>query len=100
MDQRVLFHPLPTNRWARIFKTMHTNHIGMNLRIFRRANGLTRDELAKQSGVHYNTIVQLENLMKVVNQKIQTLERLSKTLKVKITELIDRQSQFTGLEKY
>ena len=67
---------------------MNTNHIGLNVRIHRRAKGMTQDELAQQSGVHYNTIVQLENLTKPANPKIQTLEKVAGVLGVGVLEII------------
>ncbi len=75
---------------------MYTNNIGFNLRIHRRAKGLTQDQLAQQSGVHYNTIVQLENLTRKANPRVETLERLGKVLGVEIEKLLQQKVQ--GLE--
>jgi len=63
---------------------MNTNHIGLQIGIYRRAKGLTQEELAQRSGVHYNTIVKLENLTKPANPTIMTLQKIAESLEVEI----------------
>ncbi len=60
------------------------NHIGLNIRLYRRLKGLTQEELAIQAGMHVNTIIQLEDLRRKANPRVETLERLGRVLRVKV----------------
>ena len=62
-----------------------------NLEMIRKSKELTRKDLAKLSGVNENTIQRLEQGMYNVDMvKLGTLIKLSKALKVKVVNLVDK----------
>lgn len=58
-----------------------------NLKRYRKANNLTKTELAKKTNLSHKTIQYLEN-GKLNNPTLATLRALAKTLNVTIEELI------------
>ena len=58
-----------------------------NLVKFRKEKGWSREKLAVESGVSYNTIVKIE-YGGIKNPKIKTVIRLAKALNVKIDDLV------------
>jgi len=56
---------------------------------FRRKRKLTQRELAKKSGVSYNTIIKIERGA-IPNPKIETVIKLAKTLRISIDKLVGR----------
>lgn len=68
----------------------------IKLKMIRLEKGLTRQELARQSGVNEQTIKTLEEgINNVNNVKLSTLVALAKALKVKARKLVD-----TEIAKY
>jgi len=59
-----------------------------NLIKFREEKGWSREKLAVESGVSYNTIVKIE-YGGIKNPKIETVSNLAKALGVKIDDLVD-----------
>ena len=57
------------------------------MQILRKDKGLTQEELAKESGIAYTTIVKLEQGL-LDNPTLKTLQKLSKVFNIKIDELI------------
>lgn len=93
-DQTDSFHRLTLPHGAFILNFMNNNHIGEQIRAFRHAKGISQDELARLSGVSYNTIVKLEKKDKAVNPTIGTLEKIAQVLGVEIRELIIKTTLF------
>ncbi len=58
-----------------------------NMQILRKDKGLTQEELAKESGIAYTTIVKLEQGL-LDNPTLKTLQKLAKVFNIKIDELI------------
>ncbi|MCF7874217.1 MAG: helix-turn-helix domain-containing protein [Candidatus Omnitrophica bacterium] len=58
-----------------------------NLVKIRKKKKLTQRQLAKKSGVSYNTIIKMER-GGIKNPKIETAIKLAKALKVKIDDLV------------
>lgn len=68
----------------------------IKLKMIRLEKGLTREELARQSGVNEQTIKTLEEgINNANNVKLSTLVALAKALKVKARKLVD-----TEIAKY
>ena len=57
------------------------------MQILRKDKGLTQEELAKESGIAYTTIVKLEQGL-LDNPTLKTLQKLAKVFNIKIDELI------------
>lgn len=67
-----------------------------NLRALREIKDLTREELAKKSGVNKFTIQALEDGRTNTNEvKLSTLVKLAKALNCKVVDLVDK-----DLKKY
>lgn len=65
----------------------------IKLKMIRLEKGLTREELARQSGVNEQTIKTLEEgINNVNNVKLSTLVALAKALKVKARKLVDNET--------
>lgn len=60
-----------------------------NLAEHRLKRNLTQRELAKKSGVSYNTIIKIER-GGITNPKIETVVKLAKALNISIDNLIGR----------
>ena len=58
-----------------------------NMQILRKDKGLTQEELAKESGIAYTTIVKLEQGL-LDNPTLKTLQKLADVFKISIDELI------------
>ena len=67
---------------------MNTNHIGEAIRRYRKAKGLSQDQLSRLSGISYNTIVKLEKKNAEVNPTIGTLQRIAEVFGVAVSEFI------------
>ena len=67
---------------------MNTNTIGQAIRQYRHEKKLSQEDLARCSGVSYNTIVKLEKLSKPANPTVGTLTSIAKTLEVSIQTLL------------
>lgn len=62
-----------------------------NLYKIRTCKGLTRQSLAKISGVNQTTIQRLENgVINADNVKLSTLIKLAKALNIKVIDLVDK----------
>lgn len=61
--------------------------LAKNLQNLRREKGLTQEELAKDSGIAYATLVKLEQGL-LVNPTLKTLQKLADVFKITIDELI------------
>jgi len=57
------------------------------MQILRKDKGLTQEELAKESGIAYTTIVKLEQGL-LDNPTLKTLQKLADVFKISIDELI------------
>jgi len=57
------------------------------MQILRKDKGLTQEELAKESGIAYATIVKLEQGL-LDNPTLKTLQKLADVFKISIDELI------------
>ena len=65
----------------------------IKLKMIRLEKGLTRQELARQSGVNEQTIKTLEEgINNADNVKLSTLVALAKALKVKARKLVDNET--------
>ena len=65
----------------------------IKLKMIRLEKGLTRQELARQSGVNEQTIKTLEEgINNADNVKLSTLVALAKALKVKAQKLVDNET--------
>ena len=58
------------------------------MQILRKDKGLTQEELAKESGIAYTTIVKLEQGL-LDNPTLKTLQKLADVFKISIDELIN-----------
>lgn len=64
---------------------------GTNLKLLRKASGLSQRELAQQSGVSFRTIQQYEQRQKNINKaQAESLLRLAKTLNCRTEDLLER----------
>lgn len=61
--------------------------LAKNLQNLRKEKGLTQEELAKDSGIAYATLVKLEQGL-LVNPTLKTLQKLADVFKITIDELI------------
>jgi len=61
--------------------------LAKNMQILRKDKGLTQEELAKESGIAYTTIVKLEQGL-LDNPTLKTLQKLADVFKISIDELI------------
>lgn len=65
----------------------------IKLKMIRLEKGLTRQELARQSGINEQTIKTLEEgINNADNVKLSTLVALAKALKVKARKLVDNET--------
>ena len=65
----------------------------IKLKMIRLEKGLTRQELARQSGVNEQTIKTLEEgINNADNVKLSTLVALAKALKIKARKLVDNET--------
>lgn len=64
------------------------HHISKRIREFRNLRGLTQAELSEMSKVAYKYIQQIEG-KNPPNIRVDTLARISKTLRVKCSDLIN-----------
>ncbi|MBU2528638.1 helix-turn-helix transcriptional regulator [bacterium] len=58
-----------------------------NLAEYRLKRDLTQKELARKSGVSYNTIIKIER-GGITNPKIETIVKLAKALKISLDKLV------------
>jgi len=70
---------------------MNTNTIGQAIRQYRQERKFSQEDLARLSGVSYNTIVKLEKLSKPANPTIGTLMLLAKALEIPIQALLSHE---------
>ena len=68
---------------------MKTIELATNLQKLRKDKGLTQEELAKESGVAYTTLVKLEQGI-LVNPTLKILQKLADVFKITIDELINK----------
>lgn len=61
--------------------------LAKNIQSLRKEKGLTQEELAKNSGIAYATLVKLEQGL-LVNPTLKTLQKLADVFKITIDELI------------
>jgi len=63
------------------------NRIGKNIKKLRKAKNLSQDRLSKLADVSYNSIIKLET-GGITNPTIETLQKISKALDVKVDDLL------------
>jgi len=68
-----------------VSRPKHRRLLAKHLRIYRKRSGLTQKTLAKKAGVHPVYISALERGVETVS--VATLVRISKVLKVRVTDL-------------
>lgn len=61
--------------------------LAKNLQNLRKEKGLTQEELAKESGIAYATLVKLEQAL-LVNPTLKTLQKLADVFEITIDDLI------------
>ena len=70
---------------------MNTNTIGQAIRLYRHERKFSQEDLARLSGISYNTIVKLEKLNRPANPTIGTLTLLAKALEIPILALLSHE---------
>ncbi len=67
----------------------HGNYIGQAIRNYRHEKKLSQDDLARLSGISYNTIVKLEKKDRLANPTIGTLREIAGVLGLEIGDLFN-----------
>ena len=62
--------------------------LGKKLKELRKLRGLTQEELSEETGIDYKYIQRIES-KKPPNVRLETIERLAKTLKTKPSKMLE-----------
>lgn len=65
---------------------MGSEKLGKNIKKARRKSGLTQQQVAERSGIHVSYYSRIER--GVVNPSVEVLKSISKTLKVKSSDIL------------